>query len=397
MPDFQSRRHLFSIPDGVVYLDGNSLGPLPNAASKRIANTVEKEWGIDLIRAWNTAGWIDWPANLGDRIAPLVGATPGTVTVGDTLSIRIFQVLAAALRMRPDRNVILTDSGNFPSDIYMADGLARLVNDGHRIEAVEPEAVADRLVDDVAVLMLTHVDYRTGRMHDMAELTGLAHEVGALTIWDLAHSAGAVPVDLDGAKADFAAGCTYKYLNGGPGSPGFVYVRPDHIETVEPALSGWLGHADPFAFELDYTPAKGRDRMRIGTPSVIALAALDAALDAWSDVDMRDVRQRSIELTQLFIDEMEARIPEAKLVSPRAAEARGSHVSFSHPEGYALMQALIARGVIGDFRAPDMMRFGIAPLYNTKDDIRAAVTALKEILESGEWDQDRFKTRAAVT
>ncbi len=294
MTDFARTRALFHLPEGVIYLDGNSLGPLPRAALAAVTRTLEEEWGQELIRAWNTRGWIGKPRGLGDRIARLIGAPPGTVVVGDTLSIKVFQALAAALALNPDRRVILSDNGNFPTDLYMAQGLVTLLDRGYTLRTPAPEDVEAAIADDVAVLMLTEVDYRTGRLHDMGPLIAKAHAAGALVIWDLAHSAGALPVDVAGLDTDFAVGCTYKYLNGGPGAPAFIYVAPRLADHVQPVLSGWLGHDAPFAFELGYRPAAGIERMRVGTPPLLAYAALEAALEAWDGVDMADVRARSI-------------------------------------------------------------------------------------------------------
>ena len=389
------RKDLFNLPDGMIYLDGNSLGPVPKGATARAAQVIDEEWGQYLIRAWNVAGWMDLPRNMGDRIAPLIGAAPGSVATGDTLSIKVYQALAAALRMNPDRRVILSDSGNFPSDLYVAQGLARAVDAELRV--VAPQDVADAITDDVAVTMITEVDYRTGRRHDMAALTARAHAAGALTVWDLAHSAGAVDVDLLGAKADFAVGCTYKYLNGGPGAPAFIWINPTHAEAAQPILQGWMGHAAPFAFDLDYRPAGGIDRMRVGTPPVIAMTALEAALDVWDGVQMADLRARSIELSEAFIKGVEAHCPDVTLHSPRDPTQRGSQVGFRHPQAYAVMQALIAEGVIGDFRAPDVLRFGFAPLYNDLDDVARAVGVLAAILRDGTWDREDFHRKAAVT
>lgn len=397
MTDFSRTKSMFHLPEGMIYLDGNSLGPLPKAAAERVAKTVTQEWGEMLITGWNKAGWMAWPTELGNRIAKLIGAEPGTVVLGDTLSIKVYQALASALEMRPDRKVILSDTGNFPSDIYMANGLAQSLGNGIRVETVAPEDVADRLGDDIAVLMLTEVDYRTGRLHNMAELTRKAHSVGAITVWDLAHTAGAVPVDLSGTNADFAIGCTYKYLNSGPGGPAFVYVAPRHTDTVRPALSGWLGHEAPFAFDLDYRAGPGIERMRVGTPPILQMAALEAALDIWDIADIHDVRARSIELTELFISLVEASCPQLTLASPRDPLKRGSQISFSVENGYAVMQALIARGVIGDFRAPDIIRFGFTPLYIGEEEVRAAARILADIMENRLWDRPEFKTRSRVT
>lgn len=392
-------RDAFVLPDGVIYLDGNSLGPLPRRVRDRLTRTVEDEWGAMLIRGWNAAGWMDLPARVGDRIARLVGAAPGTVVAADSTSVNVHKVLSAALSLAPGRRVILSDTGNFPTDLYMAEGLVHQLGAGHELRLVAPEAVAEAIDESIAAIMLTEVDYRTGRRHDMAALTESAHRAGALAIWDLAHSAGAFPVDLTGTGADFAVGCGYKYLNGGPGAPAFLYVRPDHQDRVQPALSGWMGHAAPFDFDTGYRPAEGIERMRVGTPPILALSALDAALDLWERIDLDDVRARSIALSELFIGALEARGTGhgLTLASPRDPALRGSQVSFRLGQGYPVMQALIARGVIGDFRAPDILRFGFTPLYTTEEEVRAAAGHLAEILETREWDRAEFKVRARVT
>ena len=397
MSSFQTRRDLFDLPEGITYLDGNSLGPLPKSAVERARATMAEEWGPMLITGWNKARWMDLPGRLGDRIGRLIGAPAGSTVVGDTLSIKVYQAVASAVEMRPGRKIVLSDNGNFPSDLYMADGLLKSLKQGHELKVVDPEAVAANITGDVAAVMLTHVDYRTGRVHNMKAITDKAHAAGAIMIWDLAHSAGALPVDLTGCNADIAVGCTYKYLNGGPGAPGFIHVRPDLIDQVRPALSGWLGHQAPFAFDLDYRPGEGISRMRVGTPPVIQMAVLDAALDAFDGVDMTDIRARSIELSEQFISEVEAGCKQVQLASPRDPHARGSQVSFRFHEGYAAMQALIARGIIGDFRAPDIMRFGFCPLYNTAEEVSHAAAALCEIIAGGEWDRPEFKQRKAVT
>jgi kynureninase len=395
--DFARTRALFHLPEGVIYLDGNSLGPLPRTALAAVTRTLEEDWGQELIRAWNTRGWIGKPRGLGDRIARLIGAPQGTVVVGDTLSIKVFQALAAALALRPDRKVILSDSGNFPTDLYMAQGLVAFLGGGHTLRTPAPEDVEAAIGEDTAVLMLTEVDDRTGRLQDMARLIGKAHAAGALAITDLAHSAGALPVDVTGIDADFAVGCTYKYLNGGPGAPAFIYVAPRLADMAQPVLSGWLGHDGPFAFELAYRPAPGIERMRVGTPPLLAYAALEAALDAWDGVDMADVRARSIALSQRFIAEVEARCPDLVLASPRDPNRRGSQVSFRFPHGYAAMQALIARGVIGDFRAPDIMRFGFTPLYLDEADILRAAEVIEEVMRHRLWDDPAYRRASAVT
>ena len=397
MTDFTATRAAFHLPDGMIYLDGNSLGPLPKSAAARVARTVTEEWGDHLITGWNACGWMDMPARLGDRIGRLIGAEPGHVVVGDTLSIKVYQALAAALKLNPDRRVILSDTGNFPSDLYMAEGLISLLGPDYELRLVAPEEVEAALTDEIAVSMITEVDYRTGRKHDMAALTAKAHQQGIVTVWDLAHSAGAIPVDLAGVNADFAVGCTYKYLNGGPGAPAFIYVSPRHADMALPALSGWLGHDSPFAFDLGYKPGAGISRMRVGTPPIVQMAALDAALDVWDDVNLDDLRARSIELSERFIAGVESTCPDLTLASPRDARERGSQVSFRFDEGYAAMQALIAHKVIGDFRAPDIMRFGFTPLYLSLEDVDQAVEILARIMRDRLWDTPEFKQRKAVT
>jgi kynureninase len=397
MTDFTQTRALFDLPEGVTYLDGNSLGPLPKSVPARVAQTLEQEWAKQLIGGWNGAGWMAQPRALGDRIARLIGAEPGHTVIGDTLSIKVFQALAAALKLTPTRTEILSDTGNFPTDLYMAEGLIKLLGPEYRLKLAEPEALEAAITEQTAVLLTTEVDYRTGRRHDMAKLTSKAHAKGALAIWDLAHSAGAFPVNVAQGGADFAVGCTYKYLNAGPGAPAFIYTAPRHADKADPALAGWLGHAAPFAFEQNYRPGDGIDRMRVGTPPVLQMAALDAALDIWDTVDLDALRARSLELTDRFIAKVEAACPTLSLATPRNHSERGSQVSFRHPEGYAIMQALIAQGIIGDFRAPDILRFGITPLYTTEEDIDHAAATLAQILDTKAWDRPAFKTRKAVT
>lgn len=391
------RKDAFILPEGVIYLDGNSLGPMPKAVAARVQSMLTDEWGEMLIRGWNAAGWMDQPARVGNQVARIVGAPEGSVVMGDTLSLKVFQALAAAIKMVPERRVILSDTGNFPSDLYMAEGLVGLLEQGYELRTVAPEDVADAVDESVAVLMLTQVDYRTGRMHDMKAMTELAHAKGAVMLWDLAHSAGALEVDLAGSNCEFAIGCTYKYLNGGPGAPAFIYVRPDLAETIEPALSGWLGHRQPFAFDLNYKAGSGIDRMRVGTPPVIQLTALEVAMDLWADVDMAELRAASIALQEQFIEEVERDVPALTLASPRDSAVRGSQVSFRFHEGYAAMQAVIDRGVIGDFRAPDIMRFGFTPMYLDSADITAAVKIIADVMNNDLWDQDKYKVRSKVT
>jgi kynureninase len=397
MTDFAATKAMFHLPEGMIYLDGNSLGPLPKATAARVARAVTDEWGEKVITGWNRAGWMAQPTALGDRIGRLIGAEPGHVVLGDTLSIKVYQALAAAIDLVPDRKVILTDSGNFPSDIYMAEGLIKSLGRDHELRIVDPEEVANHINDDLAVLMLTQVDYRTGRLHDMKALTEKAQAAGAITCWDLAHTAGAMAVNLQGCNADFATGCTYKYLNAGPGAPAFIYVAPRHIDNCQPALSGWLGHEAPFAFDLDYRPGTGIERMRVGTPPVLQMAALDASLDIWDQVDMDALRTASIALTEQFIAGVEARCPQLTLASPRDPHGRGSQVSFAFADGYAAMQACIARNVIGDFRAPDIMRFGFCPLFIDAGDVDAAVDVIADVMDNRFWDDPVYKQVARVT
>lgn len=391
------RKHLFDLPEGMIYLDGNSLGPLPKSVPARVARAVTAEWGGNLIKGWNLDGWMAQPSRVGDLVGRLIGAPAGSVVMGDTLSIKVYQALSAALQMRPDRRIVISDSGNFPTDLYMAEGLIRHLGHGHELRVVAPEEVTSAITDQVAAVMLTQVDYRTGRMHDMADITARAHAAGAVMIWDLAHSAGAVPVDLAGCKAEFAVGCSYKYLNGGPGAPAFIYIRPDIADAVQPALAGWLGHEAPFAFDLDYRPAPGVERMRVGTPPVLQMTALEAAMEAWEGVEMAELRAASVHLCETFIAEVEARCPELTLASPRDAARRGSQVSFRFEQGYAAMQALIARDVIGDFRAPDIMRFGFTPLYVGADDVTRAAEVLEEVIKDRLWDRPEYLARQRVT
>ena len=384
MTDFAATREMFHLPDGVVYLDGNSLGPLPKAAVARIAACVTEEWGNTLIQGWYKLNWMTMPGQIGDRIGRLIGAPKGSVVLGDTLSIKVYQALASALELRPDRKVILTDINNFPSDLYMAEGLIRTLGQGHVLKKVAPEEVEANIGPDVAVLLLTQADYRTSRLHDMAKLTAKAHAAGALTIWDLAHTAGAMEIDVAGCDVDFAVGCTYKYLNSGPGGPAYIYVAPRMQADVRPALSGWLGHETPFTFDTSYRPGSGIERMRVGTPPIIQLAALEASMDIWDKVDMKALRKRSVELTEAFIKGVEATCPTLVLGVPRDPAKRGSQVSFHHKDGWAIMQAMTARGVIGDFRTPDYLRFGFTPLFTTMEDVQRAVATLAEVMAAHE-------------
>ena len=388
--DFTLTRQKFALPDGLIYMDGNSLGPLPKAALARTEHVLEKEWGHDLIASWKKNSWMTQPVRVGDKIAPLLGAAAGSIVAGDTLSIKIYQAVAAALDLHQKRSTtsraqtyyILSDHGNFPTDLYMVRALLDHYPGNYQLKLVAPEEVADAIdqTDNLAVLLLTHVDYRTGRMHDMEDLTRQAHQAGALTIWDLAHSAGAVPLDLAGCQTDFAAGCCYKYLNGGPGAPAFIYVRPDHIAECQPILAGWLGHAAPFDFDPSYVPAPSIDRFRVGTPPVVQMSILEEALDLWAGVDMQKLRICSIELSERFITRVRELCPDLTLVSPRDPDKRGSQVCFRHERAGELIDSLAEKGVVGDFRPPDILRFGITPLYLGEEDIDRAATILADLL-----------------
>lgn len=397
MSDFLKTKSQFYIPEGIIYLDGNSLGPLTKKAQDRIQHTLNNEWGEMLVTGWNKAGWMDQPNKVGDRIARLIGAAPKTVTVGDTLSIKVFQALASAINFQKNRKVLLTDASNFPSDIYAAQGLINMLKADHELKIVNTDNLVENINENVAAIFFTEVDYRTGRRYDAKKIVKTAKQNGALVILDLAHSAGAIDTNLTELDVDFAVGCTYKYLNGGPGSPAFIYVNPNLINSLEPCLSGWLGHENPFDFSLQYNPASGIDRMRVGTPPVIALAALEASLDIWETVNIKDVRETSIQLTDQFINGVEQKCPMLQLITPRIPENRGSQVSFSFKHGYAVMQACIERGVIGDFRAPDVMRFGFTPLFVDSQDVERASEILAEIMSKGLWNDPKFQKRNKVT
>ena len=397
-------REQFALPPGLIYLDGNSLGVLPKTTAARVQQVVTAEWGTDLIRSWNSAGWMTLPQRLGDKIARLVGAAPGELVVADSTSVNLYKVLSAALSIVQEegqqRRVILSERSNFPTDLYIAEALAR--ERGFDLVLADAEQIAAKLDHRVAVLMLTHVNYRTGRMHDMTALTHAAHEAGALAVWDLAHSAGAVPVDLHAAKADFAVGCGYKYLNGGPGAPAFVWVNPKHADRFWQPLAGWMGHASPFDFTPGYRPAAGIARYLSGTPPVLSMAALECGVDTVLAAEplggMAALRSKSLAMTRLFAELVQARCPSLALVSPSDDAMRGSQVCFANPEfAYPVVQALIARGVIGDFRAPDVLRFGFTPLYLRYVDVFDAAEHLQQVLDSGEWRRPDFTQRLAVT
>jgi kynureninase len=408
----RSLRDLFQLPKGVIYLDGNSLGVLPKATPSRVAQAVAQEWGNDLIKSWNTAGWFQMPLKVGNKIARLIGVKDDEVVAADSTSINLFKVLSAALSIakadHPAKKIILSERTNFPTDLYIAEALCK--ERGYQLKLVETEELLNALQKDVAVLMLTHVNYRTGAMLNMKDMTAAAHAVGALTIWDLAHSAGAVPVELNGARADFAVGCGYKYLNGGPGAPAFVWVNPKHTDRFWQPLTGWWGHAAPFEFTPDYQPATGITRYQCGTQPILSLTALDTGLNVFLEAEklggMTALRHKSLALTSLFMQLVKTQLAGHGfgIATPEQEELRGSQVSLVRTEGaYAIVQALIARGVIGDFRAgdgkqyPDILRFGLTPLYLGYADVWHAVRHLKEVMDSQEWQQARFSQKQAVT
>lgn len=393
----RSFRDRFEIPDGLIYLDGNSLGALPRKTPERVAEVVREEWGKDLIAGWNTHDWISAPQRAGAKIARLIGAKSHEVIGADSVSVNIFKLAAAALKMRPGRRVIVSEKGNFPTDLYMLQGLAEFA--GAELRAVERGEVVQALDEDVALLLLTHAHYKTGELYDMDGVTEAAHASGALTLWDLSHSTGALEVDLNGARADFAVGCGYKYLNGGPGAPAFLYAAERHHNEFSQPLSGWMGHKRPFEFIDDYEPGAGMDRALAGTPPILAFTALEAGLETFDGVEMHQLRTKSRQLGDLFLTRVKERCAGhgLKLACPEDSNARGSQVSLAHEDGYAVVQALIERGVVGDFRSPDILRFGFAPLYLRYVDVYDAVEHLAEVLETGDWREERFQTRAAVT
>lgn len=394
-------RDRFSLPGGIIYLDGNSLGPLTKSALSRVRSVVAEEWGRGLITSWNTHDWIDLPRRVGDKIAPLIGAPSGTVIVADSTSINLFKVLAAALGPGPG-GLILTERDNFPTDLYVAEGLAHLgqhelvSGDLHELLSGSVRQMSGSAMDvsrRPVVVLVTEVNYRTGARHDMVDLVRRAHAVGALAVTDLCHSAGAFPVDVTATGTDFAVGCGYKYLNGGPGAPAFAYVAPRHLQGLRQPLTGWMGHAQPFDFAPDYRPAGGIDALRVGTPPILSMSALDAALEAFTGVDLAQVRSKADALFDIFVHDLPDGV---ELLTPADPKDRGTQVSLRHPEAYAVMQALIARGVIGDFRQPDIMRFGLTPLYLRFVDVAKASGILREVIETRAWDRAEFKTRAKV-
>ncbi|MCU7374499.1 kynureninase [Paucibacter sp. O1-1] len=393
-------RARFVLPEGVIYLDGNSLGAMPRAVPARMQRAIEQEWAVGLIRSWNDADWYPAPQRVGGQVAALIGAAADEVIMADSTSVNLFKVLVAALRLRPGRKIILGENANFPTDAYVAGGVAELM--GAEFRAVDADAVLaalDQYGQDVAIVSLTHVNYKSGQVYDMAAITRRAHEVGALVVWDLAHTAGAMPCELNACKADFAVGCGYKYLNGGPGAPAFVFVARRHQAAVQQPLTGWHGHAKPFAFGQTYAPGAGMDRMLVGTASQLGLIALEAALTAFEGVDLQLLRAKSLSLTETFIALVDQQLAGQGfgLATPRDPALRGSQVSLTHEQGYAIVQALIARGVIGDFRAPDILRFGFAALYLSHADVWDAVAALQTVMARREWALPEHQAKKAVT
>jgi kynureninase len=394
------KRLEFDLPANTIYLDGNSLGALPKSVKSRVSEVVSQQWGNDLIKSWNSHSWIDLPIKVGEKIAPIVGAAPGQVVCCDSISVNLFKLLCSALKLNSERTVVLSTKDNFPTDLYMVQGLSDLLGpDLCQLQMVEEQDIQNNLTESVAVLLLTQVNFRSGKLLDMAKLTQLAHDKGILVIWDLAHSAGALPVELDKCEADFAVGCGYKYLNGGPGSPAFLYVAKRHQAFVRQPLSGWMGHAKPLAFDPIYAPATTINQFQCGTPSVISMSVLDAALDVWQDVSMLQVRKKSEALADVFLEliKMNPCLHNLILCSPDVCKQRGSQLAFSHDDAFAICQALIEKGVIADFRAPNILRFGFTPLYTSFEDVWLAVATLADIVESEIYKEQRFNITLKVT
>ena len=394
-----SVRDEFVLPEGVIYLDGNSLGALPRKTLPRMTQVIAEEWGSGLIRSWNDAHWIEAPTRIGDKIARLIGAKAGEVIVADSTSVNLFKLLSEALRVQPGRHFILTEASNFPTDLYVAQGLVDFLGGNHALRVVERSEIERSLDGSVAVLMLTHVDYASGEIHDIRRITAAAQKVGTLVLWDLSHSAGAVPIDLNAAQVDLAVGCGYKYLNGGPGAPAYLFVAKGLQDAIQSPLAGWMGHVAPFAFEQEYRPAPGINRQLAGSPPILSMLALEVAVDLWLRVDQQEARRKSMALGDLFIKQVDETCRDlgVKVASPREAKLRGSQVALRHNEAYRVMRALIDRGVIGDFRAPDLMRFGFAALYTRYVDVFDAVRSLREVLTSRAWNRPEYANRLSVT
>ncbi len=397
-------RERFELPHNLIYLDGNSLGALPHATAPRLEDAVRQQWGRELIKSWNTQQWVDLPQRVGARLARLLGAGQDEVIVADSTSVNLFKLLAGALQLNPaaggsSRRVILSEAGNFPSDLYIAQGINALLGDRHELRLVQAQDVEAALDDTVAVALVTQVDYRSGHLHDMARLNAAARRAGTRIVWDLSHSAGAVPLSLGADGAELAVGCGYKYLNGGPGAPGYLYVARALQAEFPTPLSGWFGHAAPFAFQPDYRPAPGIERFLCGTPSVLATLALDCGIATFDDIDMAAVREKSLDLSDCFQALMAQHCGEFgfRCIAPAARAQRGSQLSFAHDEAWAIMQAIIDRGVIGDFRQPNLMRFGFTPLYTRFVDIWDAVVIIRDVMQSGAWRGAKYQQRNTVT
>ena len=395
--DFKTTKTFFDLPPNTIYLDGNSLGPPTKATSKKVSNFIERKWAKLLIKGWNDDNWINKPKSVGNKIAKLIGAEKGSVIVGDTLSIKTYQALFAALQLRPKRKIILSERENFPSDLYIAQGIVAVIKKNYKLQTVQTTNILDSLSNDVAVLLLTEVDFRTGRKHDMRRITDIAKKFGIITIWDLAHSVGVIPIHLKKLNVDFAVGCTYKYLNGGPGSPAFLYVAPEHQDRVENPIKGWLGHSSPFNFENQYIGARGINKMQIGTPPIIAFNALETSLALFDKIKIKDIRKKSAELSDLFIQKTRKNCPALELVSPQKAESRGAHLAYSFEHAYAVIQCLIENGVIGDFRAPNLMRFGFNPLFIDQNDVLKAAEILADIMTKKKWNRKDLELKSFVT
>ncbi len=393
-------REEFFLPKNTIYFDGNSLGPVPKKTIKNLNKTINEEWGKDLINSWNKANWINLPQTLGDKIAPLLGAKSGEVVVVDSTSLNLFKVLTSALRLNKNRKKVVSESTNFPSDLYILEGVNGMLNNHYECQLIDDDINFEKYIDSsTAVVMLSHINYKTGRISDMKKITDYAHQQGALVVWDLSHSVGVIPMDLHNIGVDFAVGCTYKHLNGGPGAPGFLYVHSDLIAIVSQPLSGWLGHSDPFAFEAKYTPANNINKFICGTPSILSYKAVESALDIFDEISLEQVREKSIQLSELFIKLIQQECGDFgfELFSPIDAALRGSQISYKHENAYPIMQSLISRGIIGDYREPNILRFGISPLYMRYEDVWSAIICLKNIMQSNEWDSSNFKIRNYVT
>ena len=397
MNHFINTKKLFQIPKGMIYLNGNSLGPLPKNTKKFINDFLDNEWGKELVKGWNKNNWFIYSKILGNKIAKLIGAPKDTVIVGDTLSIQVFQALSASIYLNRNRKIILSDTGNFPTDIYMAEGLIKLKGNGYKLKLINADEIEKNINTDVAVLLITEVDYKSSKLHKIKKITETCHKNGVIIVCDLAHSTGAIPVDVIRSNVDFAVGCTYKYINGGPGSPAFIYVAKRHIKKIKPTLCGWHGHISPFNFDLKYRPSESIDKMRIGTPSIISFKSLESSLEIWEKISMRILRENSIYLSEVLINEIEKKCPELKLISPKNPAERGSHLAYKFDKGYEFMQALISGGVIGDFRAPNIIRFGITPLFIDENDIIKSVKKMGEILSKKFWKNKKFFIKTLVT